>query len=191
MTVPPLTQRDALIVVDCQKDFFPGGRLAVPDGDAIIPVVNHWIEAARDAGIVVVATRDWHPPDHCSFQAQGGPWPVHCVQDTPGAEFHNRISLPEDVWVQSKGDCREFDQYSGFDRTDLADRLKGRDVQRLWIAGLTQDVCVKSTAVDAAELGFETHVLLPGTRAVNLNEGDDQRANDAMRHAGAILESDA
>jgi len=186
-----LTSRDALIVVDAQNDFFPGGQLPVPDGDRIIPVVNRWIEIARRDHATVVATRDWHPPNHCSFKDQGGDWPEHCVQETQGAELHDDIALPESAIIQSKGDSVEFDQYSGFDRTTLGDTLRELGVERLWIVGLAQDVCVKDTAIDAAKQGFDTHVLLPGTRAVNVNEGDGDRAIEAMREAGAAIEEDA
>jgi nicotinamidase/pyrazinamidase len=191
MSTPSLNERDALILVDCQYDFFPGGRLAVPEGDRIIPVINRWIDAAGKGGATVVATRDWHPPGHGSFTEQGGTWPEHCVQNTDGAELHAEIDLPEDTIIQSKGQDIDRDQYSGFDETGLADRLRERGVERVWIAGLAQDVCVKHTAIDAAKARFQTHVLLPATGAVNLNEGDDARAVEAMRDAGAIIEEDA
>ena len=191
MSPPTLTVRDALILVDLQKDFFPGSRLAVPDGDAILPVVHRWIQAAADSEATLIATRDWHSPEHCSFEQQGGDWPIHCVEQTEGAKFHEQIELPGKTIVQSKGNAPHFDQYSGFDRTNLADSLRRRGVERLWIMGLALDVCVKWTAVDAAEAGFQTHVVLPGTRAVNVNPGDGDRAVEAMKQAGAIIETEA
>ena len=117
---------DALLIVDVQNDFCAGGALAVPDGDAVMPVLNGWIEAARSAGAPVFASRDWHPPDHMSFRAQGGPWPPHCVQDTPGAAFHPELLLPPDTGVVSKGTEPDVEGYSAFERTDFAGRLRDR-----------------------------------------------------------------
>ena len=181
-----LTPTDALILVDVQKDFCPGGRLPVPGGDDIVPVLNGWIEAARQGGAVVVASRDWHPEGHVSFREQGGPWPSHCVQGSDGAGFHPGLELPEGVWVVSKGDRPELDQYSDFEGTPLAGELRGKGVKRLFVGGLALDVCVRATVLDALGHGFETHVLTSGAKA--LDETSGRRTLEEMRRAGAILE---
>jgi len=182
---------DALVVVDVQNDFCPGGALAVPNGDAIVPVLNGWIEAAQAAGIPIVASRDWHPEDHCSFSDRGGPWPRHCVRETPGAAFHPELELPRDAIVISKGRDRNRENYSAFDDTGLANRLQGLGVERLFIGGLAQDVCVRATVIDACEAGFETHLIRNATRAVDVSPGDGDRALEAMRAAGARIDAAA
>lgn len=186
-----LSQKDALIVVDVQNDFCPGGALAVREGDAVVPVLNEWIERAQSAGAAVVASRDWHPEDHCSFDARGGPWPRHCVRETRGAAFHPELRLSDDALVVSKGQARDRDNYSAFDDTGLADTLHQRGIERLWVGGLAQDVCVRATVLDACEAGFETHLIADATRAVDVNPGDGERALEAMRAAGARIEKAA
>lgn len=187
MTAIGLTPQDALIIVDVQNDFCPGGTLAVPEGDAVIPVLNRWIAAAEQADTPIIASRDWHPPDHLSFETHGGPWPVHCVQETSGAAFHDDLALPEDVEVVTKGHHHDFDQYSAFDRTGLADRLREQGVQRVWVGGLAMDVCVRATVLDACREGFEVHLIRPATRAVDAAARD--RALVEMHEAGARIES--
>lgn len=184
-----LQQGDALLVVDVQNDFTPGGALAVPDGDDVIPVLNEWIAAAREANVPIYASRDWHPAGHVSFEERGGPWPPHCVQGTPGAQFHPDLDLHEDVIVLSKGDHPDLEAYSAFDQTELAERLRTAGVERLWIGGLAQDYCVRASTVDAAQAGFETRVILPATRAITEETG--QNALDEMRAAGATIEQEA
>ena len=186
-----LSQHDALLVVDVQNDFCPGGALAVPEGDQVVPVLNDWIRAARESGVPVVASRDWHPAGHCSFAEQGGPWPVHCVQDTEGAAFHPELELPDDALVISKGRSPERDNYSAFDDTGLADMLRERGVERVWVGGLAQDVCVRATVLDACDAGFETHLIADATRPVDVEPGDGERALEAMRAAGARIEAAA
>jgi nicotinamidase/pyrazinamidase len=181
----------ALIVVDVQNDFCPGGALEVPEGDAVIPVINDWVERAQEAGMPIVASRDWHPPDHCSFADQGGPWPVHCVRATAGADFHPDLVLPDNTHLVNKGQAVDKDNYSAFDDTGLADELRNLGVERVWVAGLAQDVCVRATVLDACEAGFETHLIANATRAVNVNPGDGERALEAMRAAGAQIEKTA
>ena len=188
---PNYTPSDALVVVDVQNDFCPGGALAVTDGDAVVPVLNEHIVAAQQAGSIVVASRDWHPEDHCSFDAQGGPWPRHCVRDTEGSAFHPDLKLPDDVLVVSKGKATDRDNYSAFDDTGLADTLHKRGVERVWVGGLAQDVCVRATVLDACDAGFETHLIAEATRPVDLNPGDGERAIEAMRAAGALIEQAA
>jgi len=179
---------DALLIVDVQNDFCPGGALAVPAGDEVVPVLNRWIEEAGRSGIPIYASRDWHPLHHVSFNERGGPWPPHCVQETPGAAFHHELRLPPDALVVTKGYDVDTDSYSAFGGTDLEERLKRAGVRRIWIGGLTQDYCVRETAMDAIHAGFEVHVLVDATRAVNVNRDDGQRALEDMLHAGAILE---
>jgi nicotinamidase/pyrazinamidase len=183
-----LTKGDALLVVDVQNDFCPGGSLAVNQGHEVVPVLNRWIAKAVGAGIPVFATRDWHPADHVSFSHRGGPWPPHCVQNTPGAEFHPELIFPEDVRIINKADDPEVDAYSGFGGTDLAERLRKAGVRRVWIGGLTQDYCVRETALDAIREGFEVHVIVSATRAVNVRPEDGEQAIEEVRRAGAILE---
>ena len=188
MSTPPSLQTgDALLVVDVQNDFLPGGALAVPEGDAVIPVLNRWIRAARAAGIPVAFSRDWHPPDHVSFEPHGGQWPVHCVRETDGAAFHPGLCLPEGARIVSKAERADRDAYSAFDGTDLADWLRGRGVERIWIGGLTQDYCVRYSVLDARRAGFDIHVIADATRAVNLQPGDGYRALAEMADAGAVI----
>jgi len=184
-----LRKGDALLVVDVQNDFCPGGSLAVSEGDKVVPILNHWIQEAMSASVPVFASRDWHPANHISFKERGGPWPPHCVQGTRGAAFHPDLRLPHDVQVISKANTPDKDSYSAFGDTDLASRLKGADVERLWIGGLTQDYCVRTSALDAIRDGFAVHVIVDATRAVNVSPEDGQRALDEIQRAGGILET--
>ncbi len=176
---------DALIVVDVQNDFLPGGSLAVPDGDAVIAVLNDYIARFRAAGSPIVATRDWHPPDHCSFVEQGGTWPPHCVADSPGAAFAERLALPADAIVISKATDPSKDAYSGFQDTGLADRLRALQVTRVYVGGLATDYCVLNTVRDALAAAFEVVLIDEAIRAVDVNEGDGERAIAEMRALGA------
>jgi nicotinamidase/pyrazinamidase len=195
----------ALIIVDVQNDFCPGGALPVPEGDAVVPVINR-IQARYD---LVVATQDWHPPNHGSFAANhpgsevgqqielaGLPqilWPVHCVQDTPGAAFHSGLNLARVARVFRKGTAPTIDSYSGFfdnghrKSTGLADYLREQGAQEVHVCGLATDYCVKCTALDAVELGFRTRLLEDAARGVDLRPGDVQRAIDQMRQHGVEL----
>ncbi len=181
-----LQEGDALLVIDVQNDFCPGGALAIPEGDKVIPPLNTWIAAAREVGVPVYASRDWHPVTHPSFAPHGGPWPPHCVQDTEGAAFHAELDT-NGAMVVTKGTRFDKDQYSAFDETGLAEELKRRGVKRVWVGGLAQDVCVKATALDAAQAGFETHVLPEATLPVTPEGGAE--ALDEMRKAGVTIES--
>jgi len=180
-------QGDALLLVDVQNDFCPGGALAVDEGDRVVPVLNAWIEAARDKGVPVFASRDWHPKGHVSFEDKGGPWPPHCLQDTPGAAFHPELRLPDDAIKVTKGVRFDQDQYSAFDQTGLADEMKRAGVRRLWLGGLAQDVCVLASALDAAKAGFEVHLIEEATRPVTPEGGD--KALQQMRDAGVVVEA--
>lgn len=191
MTVEDIRRKlkdgDALVVVDVQPDFCPGGKLGIDDGDSVIPVLNDWIAAARAEGIPVYASRDWHPAHHVSFEESGGPWPEHCVQDTPGARFHPDLDLPDDAVKISKGARLDKDQYSAFDDTGLAGHLKEKGVKRLWIGGLAEDVCVRATVLDACKAGFETHLIPDATRPVTPEGGE--KARREMEEAGARHEA--
>src|SRR5437764_6679480 len=183
-----MEQGDALLVVDVQNDFCPGGALAVAEGDQVVPVLNKWIEEAQRDRIPIFASRDWHPPGHISFKERGGPWPPHCVQGTPGAAFHPGLKLPQDIQIVSKGDNPDRDSYSAFGGTDLKERLRRARVNRIWLGGLTQDYCVRESSLDAIREGFEVHVIVSGTRPVNVNPDDGRRALQDIQNAGAILE---
>jgi nicotinamidase/pyrazinamidase len=172
----------ALVIVDFQNDFCPGGALAVPDGDAIAGRLNDL--AGSGEYDVVIATRDWHPPDHGSF---GDPWPVHCVAGTPGAELHHALDpTPIDV-VVDKGQDRETEGYSGFEGTELASLLRERGVDHVTVVGLATDYCVKNTALDALREGFSVTVDSTATRGVDVEEGDSERALAEVRAAGASV----
>lgn len=178
---------DALIVVDVQRDFLSGGSLAVPDGDAVVPVLNQYLRHFAAAGLPTIATRDWHPADHCSFVAEGGTWPAHCVQDSPGAEFAQALQLPDDTVLISKGTKNDAEAYSGFDSTDLARHLNDVKVTRVFIGGLATDYCVLATVRDAISAGFDVVILRDAVRAVNVEAGDGEKAIDEMRALGASL----
>ena len=182
---------DALVVVDIQQDFCPGGALAVPAGDEVVPVLNRWIERAERIGATVVLTRDWHPPDHCSFKDQGGPWPAHCVRDTAGAEYHPDLRIPPGSIRVDKATEPDRECYSGFAGTTLAGQLHGKFISRLWVGGLALDYCVRATVLEALAEGFEVHLLRSATRAVELTPGDGERAIAEMRAAGAFIEEAA
>ncbi len=182
---------DALLIVDVQNDFCPGGALAVPEGDAVVPVLNLWIDEAEKSRVPVFASRDWHPPNHVSFKERGGPWPPHCVQDTKGATFHPDLKLPRNAQIISKAADPDADSYSAFGGTNLADRLRRAHVKNVWIGGLAQDYCVRATALDAIREGFNVHVIADATRAVNVQPGDGERALDEILQAGGVLEETA
>ena len=150
-------------------------------------MLNRWVAAAVDAGVPVLASRDWHPSHHLSFTESGGEWPVHCVQDSPGARFHPGLRLPESAIVVTKGVRFDRDQYSAFDETGLAAELQKRGVHRVWIGGLAQDVCVRATVLDARRHGLDAIVIADATRPVTAEGG--ARANDDMRQAGARFET--
>ena len=180
-----LGRGDALLVVDVQNDFCPGGALPIPDGDRVIPVLNEWTEAAEAVGVPVYASRDWHPQGHPSFATEGGEWPVHCLQDSPGAAFHPDLRLPAGTVVVTKGTRFDQDQYSAFDETGLDARLRKDGVTRLWVGGLAQDVCVRATVLDARRAGYEVTLIPGGSLPVTPAGGAD--AADRMREAGARL----
>jgi nicotinamidase/pyrazinamidase len=187
--------KDALIIVDVQNDFCPGGALAVKGGDEVVPVLNRAIEKFTAAGLPIFATRDWHPEKTSHFKAYGGVWPVHCVQGTQGAEFHSGLHLDKDVIVVSAGMLPSEDGYSGFQATDasgsrLAELLHRKSVERIFVGGLATDYCVKHTVLDGLREGFKVVLLTDAIRAVNLNPHDGELAIDEMVRAGAVKVSD-
>jgi nicotinamidase/pyrazinamidase len=157
----------------------------VPGGAQVIAPLNACIAAFRKAGLVVVATRDWHPPNHLSFREQGGPWPAHCVAGTPGAAFATGLKAPEGAWLVSKATSPNREAYSGFEGTDLVATLRGLRCQRLWIGGLATDYCVLATGRDALAAGLEVLVIEDGVRAVNVHAGDGAKALAELDAAGA------
>jgi nicotinamidase/pyrazinamidase len=175
----------ALVIVDFQNDFTPGGALAVRDGDAIAERVNE-LAGSGDYDLVV-ATRDWHPPDHGSFEAQGGTWPVHCVQGTPGAELHPALDQALVDVVVDKGQDPATEGYSGFEATNLAELLRDRGVDHITVVGLATDYCVMNTALDGLRNGFAVTVDSNAVRAVELEPGDGERALEAVRAAGGSI----
>ena len=178
---------DALLLVDVQNDFLPGGSLAVPGGDAVIAPLNHCIDRFARAGLPIFATRDWHPPRHCSFREQGGPWPPHCIAGTPGAAFAAGLRLPPNAVVIDKASAAERDAYSGFEGTELAARLGEAGVRRLFVGGLATDYCVLNTVRDALKNGFAVMLLGDAIRAVDVQPGDGERAIAEMQSLGARI----
>ncbi|MEN3333590.1 MAG: nicotinamidase/pyrazinamidase [Blastocatellia bacterium] len=183
----------ALILVDIQNDFCPGGALAVADGDAVVPVVNRLMPHFP----LVVSTLDWHPANHISFREQGGPWPPHCVQNTFGAELHPSLNTASIQNTFRKATTAERDAYSEFEGVDdhhrsLDDYLKSRGVRRVYLAGLATDYCVRATTMDALRRGYETYVVTDGVRAVNVQPDDGAKALADMQAQGAhLISSDA
>lgn len=184
--------RDALIVVDVQNDFCPGGSLAVPEGDKVVPVLNQLMSRFSALGASIYASRDWHPAETKHFKAFGGPWPPHCVQGTKGAMFHPDLKLPEGVVIISKGMDPEKDSYSAFHGVDpqgvgLAASLRQRGVERVFVGGLATDYCVKFTALDARREGFEVVFLEDASRGVEISHGDTAKAIEEMKAAGVAV----
>lgn len=180
-------KRKALIVVDVQNDFCPGGSLAVASGDEVIAPLNKLIKDFLDRGEPVFKTRDWHPAKAKHFALYGGTWPVHCVQNTPGAEFHADLSDDPRITIISKGINESADGYSGFDGTNLAEILREQGVKEVWVGGLATDYCVKHTVLDALKQGFEVKALADAMRAVNLEPNGGEQAIAEMRNAGAEI----
>lgn len=184
----PVGPRDALIAVDIQNDFCPGGALSVTDGDAVIAPINR----IAPLFATVVVTRDWHPPDHISFSANpqfvDKSWPPHCVQHTPGAQWHPEFRIPPHAIPIDKGTDRDTEAYSGFQGTNLHAQLSARQIRRVFIGGLATDYCVRATALDALKLGYDVVVLADAVRGVDIPPGSAQTAIDEVAsHPGATV----
>jgi nicotinamidase/pyrazinamidase len=181
---------DALIIIDVQNDFCPGGSLAVTGGDEVVPVLNQYIEQFTRAKLPIFATRDWHPENTRHFKMHGGLWPPHCIQGTKGAEFRADLALPNDAVIVSAGMAPDEEGYSGFDGKDengagLADLLHARGVERVFVGGIATDYCVKETVLDALRHRFKVVLLEDAVRGVNLRPDDSERAIAEMVRAGA------
>ena len=184
MTIP-LSKKTALVVVDVQVDFCPGGALPVPEGDKVVGALNGYINQFAAAQAPIIFTRDWHPPNHSSFKSQGGPWPPHCIQNTEGAKFHPELTIPPDAEIVSKAERRD-EAYSFFQGTDLAKKLHRR-IQTLFVGGLATDYCVKETVLDALQEKFEVYLLTDACRGVEVTPGDSAKAIQLMVAKGCKL----
>jgi nicotinamidase/pyrazinamidase len=187
--------KDALVLVDPQIDFCPGGALPVVDGDKIMPILNQYIGKFRRAGVPIFATRDWHPEKTSHFNTGGGPWPPHCIQGSKGAQFHPHLKLPLEAVILSAGMGSDEDGYSGFLGRDdsgaqLADLLRQRGVERIFVGGLATDYCVKHTVIDGLKQGFKVVLLEDAVRGVNLRPGDSKQAIEEMLRSGAEVAKD-
>lgn len=190
----PLGDHTALLVIDVQNDFCPGGSLPVPDGDAVVAALNRVIPLFAEGGLPVMASRDWHPFDSRHFATGGGIWPPHCVRETTGAEFHSGLKLPEQAIIISKGMGRDDDAYSAFqgttaDGSELGGLLARLGVRHLIVGGLATDYCVKASVLDALAAGLSVTVLMDAVRGVDLQPGDSARALEAMVQRGASVAS--
>jgi nicotinamidase/pyrazinamidase len=175
----------ALLIIDFQNDFTPGGALGVPEGDTIAAKINA-LAASGDYDLVV-ATRDWHPADHNSFAAQGGPWPVHCVAGTHGAQLHPDLDRTNIDVTVDKGQAVDTDGYSGFEDTELEKILRERGITQVTVVGLATDYCVKNTALDALRAGFQVTVDSTAARGVEVQPGDSEAALAEVRAAGGVI----
>jgi len=187
-----LSSSDALIIIDIQYDFCPGGNLPVPHGDEVIPVLNQYINRAEIASIPIFASRDYHPAETVHFAEYGGLWPVHCVQGTHGAELHKDLRLGPTARIVTTGDTREDEGYSAFEgRLEggqmLAEALREAGVTRVFVGGLATDYCVLQTVLDARREGLVTVYLQDASRPVEVHPGDGSKAEDEMRSAGAVM----
>jgi len=174
--------REALLIIDFQNDFCPGGALPVADGDAIAPCVNELLDSGRFD--LVVATRDWHPANHASFVEQGGPWPPHCVQGSQGAALHASLDRSRIDHIVDVGTGVDDEGYSGFEKSNLAQLLKDADIDSVTVVGLATDYCVRATALDALREGFDVTVDRAGVRGIDVNPGDSERALGEVTAAG-------
>lgn len=184
---PVPRQGDALLIIDLQNDFLPGGALAVPDGQSVLGPLQRWLEHFKAEGLPVVMTRDCHPPDHCSFADFGGQWPVHCVRGSVGAAISSALEMPAMAQVVDKPSDRDLETFDGFTGTDLDHRLSELAISRLWVGGLATDYCVRATVLEGLKRGYAVVVLVEAVRAVNLRAGDGLRALREMAAAGAIV----
>jgi len=186
--------KSALLIVDVQNDFCPGGALAVPNGDEVVQPLNQMIAFARAEDMPIIASRDWHPTKTSHFTEYGGLWPKHCLRDSPGATFHPELQLPPTAIIISKGIEKDENAYSAFEGLAekailLTDILDKEDVDTLYIGGLATDYCVEATVLDARRFGFTVYLLLDACRAINLHPLDNELSVKEMQNAGAIISS--
>lgn len=181
-----LGKGDILVIIDVQNDFLPGGSLAVPEGDQVIPVLNGYIDQFNNRQLPVLATRDWHPADHCSFIQQGGPWPEHCIADSKGAEFSSALHLPASVNTFSKGTDAEQDNYSDFANPAFKEQLDNMAPRRLFIGGLATEYCVLNTVRDALSHHYKVLLLIDAIQAINVRRQNGENAINEMIQKGAI-----
>lgn len=185
-------KNSALIIVDVQNDFCPGGSLPVPEGDRVVPVLNRYIDLFIASGLPIFASRDWHPEETSHFKDFGGIWPVHCVQQTSGAAFHPDLRLPPEAVVLSKGMDPTKDDYSAFQAVDKTGRplpavLREKGISRIYVGGLATDYCVKATVLEGLKAGLTVTLLKDASRGVDLQQGDSERAVDEMQKSGASV----
>jgi nicotinamidase/pyrazinamidase len=181
-----LQHGDVLIVVHVQNDFVEGGTLAVPGGKEVVVPMNRYIQAFHSKQLPIIATRDWHPHDHCSFRDQGGPWPPHCIQGSPGAQFVAELLLPPDITIVSSATQTHKEAYSGFEHTELHRHLQALGAKRLFVGGLATDYCVLATVRDGLALHYEVFLLGDAVRAVNVHPNDGAKAQAEMERLGAV-----
>jgi len=177
---------DALLIADVQNDFLPGGALGVKGGDEILPVLRGYIDRFQSHGLPIFLSRDWHPPNHCSFREQGGPWPIHCVAGSTGALPPLSFPIPETATIIHKATLQDKEAYSAFQDTPLHEHLQAAGIGRLFIGGLATDYCVLNTVRDARVLGYHVCLLTDAIRAVNVAWEDGRKAEEAMIRLGAI-----
>lgn len=180
-------ENSALIVVDMQNDFLPGGSLEVPNSDTIIPIINEYIEFFEKHQSLIVFTRDWHPENHISFKENGGIWPRHCIQNTKGAEIHSEIYIPKESLIISKAFEPTIEAYSGFQNTNLHEELQRRNIKNLYICGVATDYCVLNTVIDALEKGYKVYLLVDAIKGVDIKPNDSEEAIKKMISKGAEL----
>jgi nicotinamidase/pyrazinamidase len=181
--------KQALIVVDVQRDFCDGGVLPAKDTSSLISPLNYVIASCMRSGILCVFTRDWHPPDHCSFHSQGGPWPPHCIQGTLGAEFADDLQFPDSglvIDIEKDSNTRNMG-YSAFENTNLAAELRNRHIQEIAACGIATEYCVKATVMDALRSGFRVSVLTDLVRPIDISPNDSSKALAEMIASGAML----
>lgn len=186
-----MTNKSALVIVDVQNDFCPGGSLPVKEGDRVVPALNGYIELFKSAGMPIYASRDWHPDKTVHFKAFGGKWPPHCIQGTVGAQFHPGLKVPRDITIMTKGESPDEDSYSAFQAHDdkgrlFAQSLKAAGITQLFVGGLATDYCVRATVLDALKAGFDVVLLLDAIKGVDVKQGDSKKAMDEMMEKGAI-----
>jgi len=184
-----ITGRSALLIVDVQRDFMPGGALPVPEGDSVVAPINELVGRFEGRELPVILTRDWHPPDHVSFRPRGGPWPPHCVAGTEGAEFHPSLRVPPGALIVSKATERDREAYSGFEGTDLAQALASLGVRRLFVGGVATEYCVRATVLDALRLNYEVLVVEEAVRGIS-KDGEERAKYEMLREGGILVRLD-